>query len=162
MKNHWIVKLRNPYNEMKLVLYADGRVYIDRTGPLVGTLNSKCMKKIAKYINECAHYIKYHGYEVQDKHGFIAKFWDSSNKKRDDLSVKGWLYEHDFLRIVVDSKSYRKLCVDVSAFYALMYEYISTSFADEDAEAFLKEVDRACFDAPFEAVEPGNEDIILI
>ena len=43
-----------------------------------------------------------------------------------------------------------------------MYEYISTSFADEDAEAFLKEVDRACFDAPFEAVEPGNEDIILI
>ena len=127
MITHWIVKLKNPFNGMKLVTYEDGRVYIDRTGPLMGKLKSTSMKKIRFYINEYAHYMKRYGYEVQDRTGFIAKFWDSSRKKRDDLTVKGWPYEREFLEIILNRNSYRKLLISESEFLSIMYDYLTTA-----------------------------------
>lgn len=127
MKTHWSVKLKNPFNGMKLVTYEDGRVYIDRTGPLMGKLKSTSMKKIRFYINEYAHYMKRYGYEVQDRTGFIAKFWDSSRKKRDDLTVKGWPYEREFLEIILNRNSYRKLLISESEFLSIMYDYLTTA-----------------------------------
>lgn len=127
MKTHWIVKLKNPFNGMKLVTYEDGRVYIDRTGPLMGKLKSTSMKKIRFYINEYAHYMKRYGYEVQDRTGFIAKFWDSSRKKRDDLTVKGWPYEREFLEIILNRNSYRKLLISESEFLSITYDYLTTA-----------------------------------
>lgn len=112
---------------MKLVTYEDGRVYIDRTGPLMGKLKSTSMKKIRFYINEYAHYMKRYGYEVQDRTGFIAKFWDSSRKKRDDLTVKGWPYEREFLEIILNRNSYRKLLISESEFLSIMYDYLTTA-----------------------------------
>lgn len=131
LKTNWIVKLKNSYNGMKLVLYADGRVYLDGTGPLIGTLKSRFMKKIEYYINEYAHYIKIHGYEVQDRFSFIAKFWDSSNKKRDDLSVRGWPYEREFLDIVLSKKSYQKFNITDEEFISIAQDYCRTAFNDD-------------------------------
>lgn len=127
MKAHWIVKLKNPFNGMKLVAYEDGRVYVDGTGPLIGRLNPTSMEKIRYYINEYAHYIKVVGYEVQDIYGFIAKFWDNSNVKRDDLTVKGWPYEREFLEIIFNKNSYRKFLIGDGEFVSIMHDYLLTS-----------------------------------
>lgn len=127
MKAHWIVKLKNPFIGMKLAVYEDGRVYIDGIGPLIGKLKSTSMKKVRYYINEYAHYIKIVGYEVNDIHGFIAKFWDESNVKRDDLAVKGWPFEREFLEIVFNKNSYRKFLINDEAFASIMHNYLLTS-----------------------------------
>ena len=127
MKSHWIVKMKNPLNGTSLAIYDDGRVYVDKTGPFIGTLKTRFLKKIKIYIQEYVHYMKRYGYEVQDRTGFIAKFWDSSRKKRDDLTVKGWPYEREFLEIILNRNSYRKLLISESEFLSIMYDYLTTA-----------------------------------
>lgn len=134
LKSHWIVKLLNQYNHMRLVVYNNGKVFFSHTGPFVGQIKKNYMNKINKYINDYVHYIKYHGYEVNDRRGFIARFWDSSNKKRDDLAVKGWPYEREFLSIIINPKSYRYLRLDDSEFNKLMFDYLSFPGVDDECK----------------------------
>ena len=130
MKSHWIVKLKNPLNGISLAIYDDGRVYIDKTGPLIGTLKTRFLKKIKFYIHEYVHYIKIYGYEIQDRCSFITKFWDSSLKKRDNLAVKGWLYEKDTAVILMNQNAYRDLKLEERELAALLYEWLEPLYTD--------------------------------
>lgn len=100
MCKNWLVKIQNPLTRCKLVIYEDGRFYVDDSGPLIGYLKARAIREIKSLINEFLPTIKQFGYHIQEYDGFITKFWDSSNKKRDDLKVKGWKYEYHLLRIL--------------------------------------------------------------
>ena len=130
MKSHWIVKMKNPLNGISLAIYDDGRVYVDKTGPYIGTLGTRFLKKIKFYIHEYVHYMKQYGYEVQDRRGFITKFWDASSKKRNDLAVKGWPYERETAMILIKSNSYRELKIEEQKLYALLYEWLEPLYTD--------------------------------
>ena len=130
MNSHWIVKLKNSYSGKKLVVYDDGRVYLDKTGPFIGTLKTRFLNKIKFYIHEYVHYMKRYGYEVQDRCGFITKFWDTSSRKRNDLAVKGWPYEKETAIILIKSNSYRELKIEERELYALMREWVDSPYAD--------------------------------
>lgn len=130
MKSHWIVKMKNSLNGTSLAIYDDGRVYVDKTGPFIGTLKTRFLKKIKIYIQEYVHYMKRYGYEIQDRRGFITKFWDDSTKKRDDLTVKGWPYDRETAEILIKSNSYRELKVEEQELYALMYKWLDSPYID--------------------------------
>lgn len=130
MKNHWIVKLKNPLNGISLAIYDDGRVYIDKTGPFIGTLKKRFLNKIKLYVQQYVHYIKRYGYEVQDRRGFITKFWDASSRKRTDLAVKGWPYEKETAGILIKSNAYRDLKLEERELAALLYEWLDSPYTD--------------------------------
>ena len=130
MKNHWIVKLKNPLNGISLAIYDDGRVYFDKTGPFIGTLKTRFLDKIKFYIHEYVYYMKRYGYEVQDRRGFITKFWDTSSRKRTDLAVKGWPYEYETAKILIKRNAYRDLKIEERELAALMYEWLEPLYTD--------------------------------
>lgn len=125
MKEHWIIKMKNPYNHLKVVIYNDGRVYLDG-GELIGNLKTRFMKKISFYINEYMYYVKRYGYMIYDENGYITKFWDSSRKKRNNLAVKGWIYEKELLEILIKPKSYRKIHINEQDLFRIMYDFLES------------------------------------
>lgn len=125
LKN-WLIKIQNPHTRCKLVVYEDGRLYVDGVGPLIGYLKPVAIREIKSLIDEFLPIIKQYGYHVQEYDGFITKFWDHSNKKRDDLKVKGWKYECHLLRILFNVKNFRKFKVSMPEFYSVMSDFLET------------------------------------
>jgi len=126
MCKNWLVKIQNPLTRCKLVIYEDGRFYIDGSGPLIGYLKAGALREIKSLIDEFLPTIKQYGYHVQEKDGFIVKFWDNSNMKRDDLKVKGWKYECHLLRILFNVKNFRKFKVSMPEFHSVMSDFLET------------------------------------
>ena len=131
MCKDWLIKIQNPLTRCKLVIYEDGRFYVDGSGPLIGYLKVGALREIKSLIDEFLPTIKQYGYHVQEKDGFIVKFWDNSNMKRDDLKVKGWKYEYHLLRILFNVKNFRKFKVSMPEFYSVMSDFLETK-ADEE------------------------------
>lgn len=126
MCKNWLVKIQNPFTRCKLVIYEDGRLFLDGSGPLIGYLKAGALREIKSLIDEFLPTIKQYGYHVQEKDGFIVKFWDNSNMKRDDLKVKGWKYECHLLRILFNVKNFRKFKVSMPEFYSVMSDFLET------------------------------------
>ena len=131
MCKNWLVKIQNTFTRCKLVIYEDGRLFLDGSGPLIGYLKAGALREIKSLINEFLPTIKRNGYHVQEKDGFIVKFWDNSNMKRDDLKVKGWKYEYHLLRILFNENNIRKFKIDISDFYSIMETFLGTTFDEE-------------------------------
>lgn len=130
MCKNWLVKIQNPLTRCKLVIYEDGRFYVDDSGPLIGYLKARAIREIKSLINEFLPTIKQFGYRIQEYDGFITKFWDSSNKKRDDLKVKGWKYEYHLLRILFNENNIRKFKISKFEFYSIMSDFLETKAAE--------------------------------
>lgn len=128
MCKNWLVKIQNPLTRCKLVIYEDGRFYVDGSGPLIGYLKAGAIREIKNLIDEFLPTIKQYGYHVQEYDGFITKFWDNSNMKRDDLKVKGWKYEYHLLRILFNEDNIRKFKIDIPDFYSIMKTFLESSF----------------------------------
>lgn len=131
MCKNWLVKIQNPRTGCRLVIYEDGRFYVDGDGPLIGYLKPVAIREIKNLIDEFLPLIKQYGYHVQESDGFITKFWDNSSKKRDDLKVRGWKYEDHLLRILFNGNNIRKLKIDMPEFYAIMETFLGTTFDEE-------------------------------
>ena len=131
MCKDWLIKIQNPLTRCKLVIYEDGRFYVDGSGPLIGYLKPVAIREIKSLINEFLPTIKRNGYHVQEKDGFIVKFWDNSNMKRYDLKVKGWKYECHLLRILFNVNNFRKFKVSMPKFYSIMSDFLETK-ADQE------------------------------
>lgn len=131
MCKNWLVKIQNPFTRCKLVIYEDGRLFLDGSGPLIGYLKAGALREIKSLIDEFLPTIKQYGYHVQEKDGFIVKFWDNSNMKRDDLKVKGWKYECHLLRILFNVNNFRKFKVSMPKFYSIMSDFLETK-ADQE------------------------------
>ena len=85
-------------------------------------------------IDEYLPTIKRNGYHIQEKDGFIVKFWDNSNMKRDDLKVKGWKYEYHLLRILFNVNNFRKFKVSMPEFYSIMSDFLETKAVERSNE----------------------------
>ena len=128
MCKNWLLKIKNPSTQCTLVIYEDGRVYVDQSGPLIGNLKSEAVKKIKKLVAEFLPKINQYGYEILDRDGFIIKFWDHSVHKRTDVAVKGWIYEEDVLRIICDSTKFKKLESDYAP---MIVQFFGPEFFEE-------------------------------
>lgn len=131
MCKNWLVKIQNPRTGCRLVVYQDGRFYVDGDGPLIGYLKPVAIRETKNLIDEFLPLIKQYGYHVQESDGFITKFWDNSSKKRDDLKVRGWKYEDHLLRILFNENNIRKLKIDTPEFYSIMGTFLGTTFDKE-------------------------------
>lgn len=109
MNKNWLFKVKNPVTRCTLAVYDDGRVYLDRTGPLLGNLKPTSLKKIKRWVKEYLPKIKQYGYENIKRDGLIFKFWDYSVKKRPDVAVKGFLYEEDILKVLFDRTKFKNV-----------------------------------------------------
>ncbi len=130
MSKNWLIKIQNPHTRRKLVIYEDGRLFLDGGDPLIGYLKAGAIREIKSLINEFLPTIKQFGYHIQEYDGFITKFWDSSNKKRDDLKVKGWKYEYHLLRILFNENNIRKFKISKFEFYSIMSDFLETKAAE--------------------------------
>ena len=57
------------------MIYEDGRLFLDGSGPLIGYLKAGAIREIKILIDEFLPTIKQYGYHVQEKDGFIVKFY---------------------------------------------------------------------------------------
>ncbi len=118
---HWLVKILNLNTKFELVVYIDGRIYVNGKEQL-GILSKYAMRKINNMISGYLPVVKRFGYLCHSSDDILFKFWNDEDVTQ--LSARGWRLKNDFCRILLDRKYYDKLFVDLSYYNDLLFETI--------------------------------------
>ena len=135
MSKNWLIKLKNPLNQYQICVYEDGRVYANERNQKICLLTDSAIAEIRALIDEDLGIIKNYGYHVQDNDGYIARFWDSSNKKR-NLKVKGWRGALEVRRIIFRTSNFKRLFITEDELIAIaeLFFAISSKECSDDEE----------------------------
>lgn len=131
MSKNWLIKIQNPRTKYVISVYPDGTIYGNEFGRRIGVLTDDATAEIRSLIHEDLGVLKlYGGYNCQNLDGFIVKFWDNSNKKR-NLKIKGWRYGEDVIRIIFKEPNFKRLFMSNDEVISILEAFYGEEYSDE-------------------------------
>lgn len=106
-KNIWLMKIINPFTDVKITIYENGLVYGSEYNNKLFILTDDAVYEIKKYINQSLYNLKKQERTIQNKSGVITKINDTSRKHR-NIKIYDWEHENEIIKLITNKNNIKK------------------------------------------------------